>query len=183
MGLSRQAIFLDRDGVLNKAIVRGGVPFPPASVNQLEILPGVEEACKALRVTRAYLFCVTNQPDVARGTTTRDAVDAINAAIQSKLSLDALVACYHDDADRCECRKPAPGMIRRLAQEFDVDPVYSVMVGDRWRDIEAGKRAGCATVLIGDGYGEGRASCPDATFATLSIAVPWIIEFLRKGGS
>ena len=146
----------------------------------MEILPGVAEACKALRAARAYLFCVTNQPDVARGTTTREAVEAINAAVQSKLSLDALAACYHDDGDRCECRKPAPGMIRKLAEEFDVDPVRSVMVGDRWRDIEAGQRAGCATVLIGDGYGENTACRPDATFATLGVSVPWILEFLHK---
>jgi D-glycero-D-manno-heptose 1,7-bisphosphate phosphatase len=94
-----------------------------------------------------------------------------------------LVACYHDDADRCECRKPAPGLIVGLARDFDVDPARSVMVGDRWRDIEAGRRAGCATVLIGEGYGEEAASRPDARFATLFAAAPWILEFLRKGAS
>src|SRR5439155_23419980 len=119
-----------------------------------ELLPGVEAACQALRDAHALLFCVTNQPDVARGATTREAVEAINAAIQRKLRLDAFAACYHNDADHCDCRKPSLGMIFRLAREFGVDPARSVMIGDRWRDVEAGRRAGCATVLIGDGYGE-----------------------------
>jgi D-glycero-D-manno-heptose 1,7-bisphosphate phosphatase len=180
---SRQAVFLDRDGVLNKAVVRGGRPYPPASVDEMRLLPGVEEACELLRSAGACLFCITNQPDVARGATTRAAIDAINAAIRSKLRLDALVACYHDDADRCGCRKPAPGMIVGLAREFGVDPARSVMVGDRWRDIEAGRRAGCATVLIGEGYDKEPACRPDARFTTLRASVPWILEFLQKGAS
>jgi D-glycero-D-manno-heptose 1,7-bisphosphate phosphatase len=167
-----RVVFLDRDGVINRTSIRNGVPRPPASVDALEILPGVREALARLRDAGFRLIVVTNQPDVARGTQTRAAVEAIHARLMATLPLDEIRVCYHDDADRCRCRKPRPGM---LTEGPPVDSAASVMVGDRWRDIEAGRRAGCATVLIDDGQAEPPPHEPDARVADLAEATAWIL--------
>jgi D-glycero-D-manno-heptose 1,7-bisphosphate phosphatase len=150
----KRAVFLDRDGVLNRAIVRDGKPYPPSNVSELEILPGVEQALAALRKAGFLLIVVTNQPDVARGTTTREAVEAINAALGTELPIDEFRTCYHDSEAGCDCRKPRPGALFAAAAHHGIDLYDSFMVGDRWRDAEAGQRAGCKTIFIDYGYQE-----------------------------
>lgn len=172
----RAAVFLDRDGVLNETVLRNGVPHPPASVEELAILPGVEEACGALRDAGLALICVTNQPDVSRGTQPREAVDRINAVVLARLHLDAICVCWHDDGDACACRKPRPGLLLASAERMNVDLRRSVMVGDRWRDVAAGKAAGCRTVFVDRGYAETRAEAPDLVVRNLADAVSWILE-------
>lgn len=172
----RRAVFLDRDGVLNRACVREGRPYPPADAEQLEILPGVADACAALRDAGFLLIVVTNQPDVARGQTSMEVVSTVNEALVAKISIDAVFVCPHDDEARCPCRKPAPGLILEAAHTWGINLPQSVMVGDRWRDVEAGRRAGCATVFVDAGYLERRPERPDFTAPDLLSAVPWIIE-------
>lgn len=150
----RRAVFLDRDGVINKSIVRAGRPYPPASVAELEILPGVPDALERLKGGGFVLIVVSNQPDVARGTTSRSEVEAINRKLACALPIDEFRMCYHDNDDDCDCRKPKPGMLLKAARERKIDLVSSYMVGDRWRDIEAGKCAGCRTFFIDYGYDE-----------------------------
>lgn len=169
------AVFLDRDGVINAAIVRDGKPYPPASAAALEILPGVDAALAALRAAGYALVVVTNQPDVARGTQRRAEVDAIHARLSAALPLDAVYCCFHDDADRCACRKPAPGMLRDAARDLGLDLARSFMVGDRWRDIDAGAAAGCRTVFIDRGYAERRPVVFDAVHGGLPEAAAWIL--------
>jgi D-glycero-D-manno-heptose 1,7-bisphosphate phosphatase len=152
--MTRPAVFLDRDGVINRAMIRAGIPRPPASLEELEILPRVSEALSALRARGYVLVVVTNQPDVARGSMSRQLVDAIHARLQDELGLDAILVCFHDDADDCDCRKPKPGLLLRAARELGLDLPSSFMVGDRWRDVEAGQRAGCRTFYIDGGYQE-----------------------------
>lgn len=184
MGVDRnlcRAVFLDRDGVINRAIVKAGKPHPPSSLDELEVLPGVLEALCQLRAAGFTLIVVTNQPDVARGTQTRNAVEGIHEWLANKLPIDEFRACYHDDVDGCECRKPQPGLLLAAAKRLGLDLTSSVMVGDRWRDIEAGKRAGCKTVFIDYGYAERRPDAPDATVASLAEAAIWIVS--RQGGA
>lgn len=171
-----RAIFLDRDGVINHAVVREGKPYPPASLDELEILPGVREALGRLRAADLRLIVVTNQPDVARGTQSRQVVEAIHAALLAQLPLDEVRICYHDDSDHCACRKPRPGMLLAAAEEHDIDLHASFMVGDRWRDVEAGRRAGCTVVLIDRHYAEEERSQPHVRFASLGEAVEWILS-------
>lgn len=171
----RRAVFLDRDGVLNRALVRDGRPYPPADEGELELLPGVEEACAELRRAGFLLFVVTNQPDVARGTQRLDAVEAIHRRLAEALPLDEIVTCPHDDADECACRKPLPGMLLDAASRWDVDVAASFMVGDRWRDVEAGRRAGCRTVFLRRGYAEPVPEAPDAVVSDLREAARWIL--------
>lgn len=169
-----RAIFLDRDGVLNRTVVRNGRIVPPGSLDELEILPGVPEALLRLKRAGYALVVTTNQPDVARGLTTREVVAAIHGYMADRLPIDEIRVCFHDDADRCPCRKPKPGML------LD-PPVYdvpaSVMVGDRWRDVDAGQAAGCrATILVDYGYDEAIAHEPDARVASLAEAADWILS-------
>ncbi|GIW05807.1 MAG: hypothetical protein KatS3mg060_0612 [Dehalococcoidia bacterium] len=183
MPASRPAVFLDRDGVVNRAIVRDGRPYPPASVRELEILPGVADAIGALHRAGIAVVIVTNQPDVARGTTTRGEVEAIHQQLRQELAIDAIEVCWHDDDDACDCRKPKPGLILAAARALNVDLSRSVLVGDRWKDIAAGKQTGVATVLIDYRYSEPAppsAPAPDVVVGSLLEAMPWIVERTRN---
>jgi D-glycero-D-manno-heptose 1,7-bisphosphate phosphatase len=152
--MKRRAVFLDRDGVLNRAVVRKGKPYPPNSIADVEILPGVANALQCLKEAGFVLIVVSNQPDVARGKSLQETVEAINAYLAKHLPLDRFIMCYHDSDAGCVCRKPRPGMLLAGAKEFDVDLGASFMVGDRWRDMEAGIAAGCKTIFIDYGYTE-----------------------------
>lgn len=173
--MKRSAVFLDRDGVLNAAVIRDRRPFPPASREELQFVPGAAEACHTFGRHGLLLICVTNQPDVARGKTRLATVDALNAAVQQHMGLDQVVVCPHDEKDACSCRKPKPGMLLEAAQRWNIDLQHSVMVGDRWRDVEAGHAAGVATVYIDQNYDELRPAYADLTVASLSEAVSWIL--------
>lgn len=157
----RYAVFLDRDGVINRAIVRDGKPHPPASLEELEILPGVHEALSKLHDNNYLLVVITNQPDVARGTVKKEEVERINAFLAAHLPIDYFKTCYHDSGDGCSCRKPLPGSFTESAQIYNIDLSKSYMVGDRWRDIEAGTSAGCKTFYIDYGYLEKKPIAPD----------------------
>ena len=171
-----RAVFLDRDGVLNEALVREGRPYPPASLDELRISPNVPGLVARLRAAGFLVIGVTNQPDVARGTQTREAADAISQAVGRAMSLEALLACYHDDAAACRCRKPAPGLIEAAAARYGIDLSRSFMVGDRWRDIEAGRRAGCRTLFLDYDYREAKPMPPaDATVRSFDEGVAWIL--------
>lgn len=176
--MASPAVFLDRDGVLNAAVVTAGVPHPPNTEADLRLLPGVVEACRVLSMTGFKLVCVTNQPDIARGTQSPAIVARINARLEEHLGLDEVLVCPHDDADACTCRKPLAGMFFDAADRLDLDLVRSVTVGDRWRDIEAGRAAGTLTVFIDRGYRERASVEADLTVAELGEAVPWIIDRL-----
>jgi D-glycero-D-manno-heptose 1,7-bisphosphate phosphatase len=173
-------VFLDRDGVLNRAFVVDGVPHPPASPEEMELLPGVREACAALHEAGLLLVVVTNQPDIARGSVHAGSVDLDNEKLRSALPLDDIVVCPHDDADGCECRKPKPGMLVEAARRHGIDLARSVMVGDRWRDIAAGRAAECSTVFVDHGYAEPQPISPDLTVSSLVDAVPWILEHVSS---
>jgi D-glycero-D-manno-heptose 1,7-bisphosphate phosphatase len=175
----RPAVFLDRDGVLNEAIVVDCRPQPPRSLAEFRLEAGVENACRRLREAGLVLVVVSNQPDLARGTIGRKAVNEVNAALRQALALDAIYICPHDDADTCDCRKPAPGMLLAAARELGLDLARSVMVGDRWRDVEAGRRAGIATVFLDKGYDEPASAGADLVVSALSEAVDWIVGRLR----
>jgi D-glycero-D-manno-heptose 1,7-bisphosphate phosphatase len=170
----RAAVFLDRDGVLNEAMVRNGRPVPPSKISEFVLLGGVVEACQRLRRSGFALVVVTNQPDVARGTQSMAEVEAMNHLLRSEIDLDAIFVCPHSDEALCECRKPAPGMLLAGAKELGVDLGESFMVGDRWRDIEAGRRAGCRTIHIDRNYDEEVPYRPDAVVGDLPSAVDWI---------
>jgi D-glycero-D-manno-heptose 1,7-bisphosphate phosphatase len=173
----KPAIFFDRDGVLNEPVVRDGKPHPPAGPEDVIVCDGAPAALRELKCLGFVLICVTNQPDVARGALSGATLDAINARLCEALPLDAIYDCRHDDVDGCACRKPKPGLIFAGAAAFDIDVATSYLVGDRWRDIEAGAAAHCRTVFIDRGYTErGSTIPPDITVSTISEAAAWIVQ-------
>jgi len=165
-----RAVFLDRDGVLNRVVVRNGRPYPPASLDELEILPGVAEALRDLKAAGFRLIVATNQPDVGKGLQRRDAVEACHGRLRQTLPIDAIQVCYHVDADACLCRKPRPGMLLEAARTWGIDLARSYMIGDRWRDVEAGRSAGCKTIWVQCDYDERLPNAPDAVVASLQEA-------------
>jgi D-glycero-D-manno-heptose 1,7-bisphosphate phosphatase len=172
----RRAVFLDRDGVINRSVVRNGKPYPPDSLEELEILPGVAEALKDLRNGGFLNVVVTNQPDVATGKQTREAVEKINAFLVERLCIDLIKVCFHADADHCACRKPKPGMLLEAARELAVDLSKSSLVGDRWRDVGAGQAAGCKNYFIDYRYSEKRPDKPYVAVKSLPEAAALILE-------
>jgi D-glycero-D-manno-heptose 1,7-bisphosphate phosphatase len=170
-----RAVFLDRDGVLNAGVVKQGRPFAPTSIDELQILPGVAQALTRLRAAGFVLVVVTNQPDVARGMTKRAAVEAIHEKMRAMLPLDDVRVCFHDDHDDCACRKPKPGLLYAAAVDCEIQLDRSFMVGDRWRDIDAGRAAGCTTVLV-NRFSEPAAIEPDVELADLPAATDWILS-------
>lgn len=171
-----RAVFVDRDGVINRSVVRRGKPYSPHSLEQFEILLGVPEAIASLRAAGYRVIVVTNQPDVGAGRQTREGVERIHAHVRGSLQVDDIKVCYHTDGDACACRKPKPGMLFDAAREWNIDLDASVMVGDRWRDIDAGKAAGCRTILIENGYDERAAEGFDAEVPSLLAASRMILD-------
>jgi D-glycero-D-manno-heptose 1,7-bisphosphate phosphatase len=166
----RRAVFLDRDGVINRAFVRDGKPYPPATLDEFELLPGVKHTAQALRKAGYLIIVVTNQPDVATGVQQLEIVKAMHRQLIAEEICDDIKACYHTDADNCDCRKPKPGMLLEAALERQIDLTCSFMVGDRWRDVAAGKAAGCHTFFIDYQYRERCAYKPDAVVGSLEEA-------------
>jgi D-glycero-D-manno-heptose 1,7-bisphosphate phosphatase len=169
-------VFLDRDGVLNRCHIRDGRPYAPRSLAELEILPGVPEALQRLAAAGFCLIGATNQPDVSHGLIAQDVVEVMHRRLLATLPLDDILVCYStDNAD--PRRKPNPGMVHEAAERFGIDLEHSFLIGDRWKDIEAGRRAGCRTIFIDYGYAEGLPD-PPADFTTYSLAeaADWILR-------
>jgi len=180
-GKPRAAVFLDRDGVLNRAHVVDGKPCPPAGLNELDLLPDAASSLRDLKARGFALYVITNQPDVARGNQARATVEAMHRTLASSLPIDDIFVCYHDDKDQCACRKPKTGLLLEAQRKHNIDLSRSFFVGDRWRDIDAGHNVGCKTILIDYGYRERKpAHPPDAVVHSLREAADWIISSSLK---
>jgi D-glycero-D-manno-heptose 1,7-bisphosphate phosphatase len=180
---NQRAVFLDRDGVINRPIVREGKPYPPKSLDQFEILPGVTKACQRLRDAGFLLIVVTNQPDVGRGTLERSKVEEIHSAMLTRVPIDRVFVCYHAGeafGESCDCRKPKPGMLLTAAKEFGIDLAQSFMIGDRWRDMECGYRAGCRTIFVDWGYREVCGEEPNYRVSSLEEAATIVVSKLPR---
>jgi D-glycero-D-manno-heptose 1,7-bisphosphate phosphatase len=159
--VGKRAFFIDRDGVINKSQILNGVSKPPMDLDSLQLLDGVEQAIGILKGTGIVPVVITNQPDVERGTQTREAVDQINKKIEVLTGITNFYVCYHNDASNCECRKPKIGMIIRASADLGIDVKRSFLIGDRWKDITAGQRAGVReSFFIDYAYSEKKPSQP-----------------------
>lgn len=173
----KRAVFLDRDGVINRAFVKQGKPYPPQNREELEILPSVPEALSCLKKGGFFLVVVTNQPDVARGMQKKEVVEEMHRLLLEALPLDAIEVCYDETSPNY---KPQPGMLFSAAQKYGIDLKRSFMVGDRWRDIEAGKAAGCPTFLIDYHYAESVSASPDFICSSLLEATSMIFKICQR---
>ena len=174
--LSAKAVFLDRDGVINRAVVRNRKPYPPNTLQDLEILPDVPEALNLLKESGFLLIVVTNQPDVGRGIQKKETVEEMHLFLKKILPLDDIFVCWHGQDGECDCRKPLPGMLLQASEKYGIDFGKSFMVGDRWKDIEAGKTAGCKTIFLDYHYNELLRSQPDFTATSTRKASEWIVS-------
>jgi D-glycero-D-manno-heptose 1,7-bisphosphate phosphatase len=178
--IARRAVFLDRDGVLNRAVVRNGRPHPPYRLEDFEIHDDVAEGCARLKAAKFLLVVITNQPDVGRGTQSREIVEAMHLKLQSVLpSIDRIEICYHAGeryGQPCDCRKPRPGLILRAAARLKIDLSASYLIGDRWRDIDCAHSAGCRAIFIQRGYEESLRRAPDFTVGNFSEAVNTLLR-------
>lgn len=176
-----KAVFFDRDGVLNQAVIINGRPHPPEDAEHLVIQPGAAECVARVRKAGFLCICVTNQPDIARKTRTAENVDAMNDKIMHGLALDDLYCCPHDNADHCECRKPKPGMLISAAKKWNIDLSRSWMIGDRRGDVLAGQKAGCKTIFLDGGYEDITGVNPDFICAALVMAAQLILAHNMQG--
>ena len=171
----KKAVFLDRDGVINKAFIKEGLPTSPHSLDELKILPGVKESVLRLKKLNFVCLVVTNQPDVTRGKINKNTVIKMNNFLQKEIKLDDFFVCYHDDEDNCECRKPKPGLLLQASKKWDVNLKKSFIIGDRWRDIQAGEKVGCKTIFLEYNYIDIKPKNPNFITDTLLNAT-YIIE-------
>lgn len=175
--MSRKGVFIDRDGVINRTRHWRGKERAPLTLEDFEYLPGVADAIGQLKAAGYVLVVVTNQPDVSRGWQTRERVDALNAKVLAELAVDCLKACFHGDEEACACRKPRPGMLLEAAREHALDLARCYMIGDRESDVEAGRAAGCRTILIqGDPLATFPETRADYVAASLLEAARYLLE-------
>ena len=173
-----KAVFLDRDGTLNELVN----DYAPLSSNQFRVITGVKEVIDHFHKLGYLVFVITNQPEIARGKLAAHELDTMTQMLKSSLSIDDIAICPHDDEDNCLCRKPKNGMITHLARIWNVDLHESYMIGDSWRDIEAGNSAGCYTIYI-DSHKDLRGAKPNAIVHSLEGALTHMIfsyKFLKS---
>jgi D-glycero-D-manno-heptose 1,7-bisphosphate phosphatase len=161
-------VFLDRDGVLNRLVMRDGRGLSPRRLGDFRLLPGAGGAVRALQGAGFLVIVVTNQPDVARGFLDAAELGRMHEILAGKLGVDAIYTCTHDDQDGCCCRKPQPGLLLRAGEEWSVDLSASYLIGDSWKDVGAGRAAGCRTVLVSNGV-DHRSRGEDADFVVRSL--------------
>jgi D-glycero-D-manno-heptose 1,7-bisphosphate phosphatase len=171
----RRAVFLDRDGVLVATEVRDGKPIAALTLEAFAILPEAPAAVAALKAAGFQTVVATNQPEMARGNVDSATMEAMHARLKAAMPIDAVYVCPHDSGEGCGCRKPAPGMLVQAADDLDLDLPASYMVGDRWRDVGAGRAAGCTTVLIERGYPAPERLEPDLTAGDVAEAAALIL--------
>jgi D-glycero-D-manno-heptose 1,7-bisphosphate phosphatase len=167
-----RACFLDRDGVINRIVFREGKPCSPRYLREFEILDNAREFLLQSRARGFVNIIFTNQPDISRGLMAPVELESMHHRIRNDLAVDDIVVCPHDDADACDCRKPKPGMLLMAAQKWHIDLKRSLVIGDQWKDMEAGRRGGCRTILID--YPHNHDAKADIRVCGLTAALPMI---------
>ena len=171
--MNRRAVFLDRDGVLVDTFVRDGRAYAALSLEEFHVCGDARSQVARLRAAGLLPIVFTNQPEVARGTLPPTTLERMHARLRGDVSVADIFVCPHDDAADCACRKPRPGMLHAAAAKWGLDLGACLVVGDRWRDIEAGRRAGCYTVLLERPYSG--CDSADRRVATLTEAVDIVL--------
>jgi D-glycero-D-manno-heptose 1,7-bisphosphate phosphatase len=172
----RHAVFLDRDGVLNRTSIKNGKPYAPRQLSDFRLLPGVVCAVNDLKSAGFLVIVVTNQPDLGHGLISQTTLVAMHAKLQSRVPIDDIMVCPHRQEDNCSCRKPRPGLIMEAMKRWGISAAGSYIVGDRWNDIVAGRAAGLYSIFVNRGYAEDPATQPDLTVRSLKAAAIHILE-------
>jgi D-glycero-D-manno-heptose 1,7-bisphosphate phosphatase len=171
-----RAVFLDRDGVINRCEVRNGKPYAPRRLEDFRLLPGVKNAVRALKRANFLVIVVTNQPDIGNGLINGVIVEAMHQRLKERLQVDDIKVCPHRQSENCACRKPKPGMLLEAAKQWDINLRQSYMIGDRSSDIVAGQAVGCYTVFMDRGYREDMCAKAHVNIRSLPAAVRLILS-------
>jgi D-glycero-D-manno-heptose 1,7-bisphosphate phosphatase len=176
--MKNRAVFLDRDGVINRQAPEGKYI---ERWDQIVILPGVDDAIKRLNEAGYRVLVVTNQRGVAKGMVRLAELDHIHEQLIRRFAengaiIDNIYFCPHDLDKKCACRKPEPGMLHRAVDEFGIATQLSWMVGDSSADVLAGQKAGCRTILISESSSREACGLADVIAKNLSEAVESILQ-------
>lgn len=150
----KKAIFLDRDGVINRSFVKAGKPLAPLFLKDFKIFSGVENALKNLKKKNFLLFVVTNQPDIKSGRLKLSTLKKMNKILIDQLNIDEVFVCVHDDNDFCICRKPKNYFLEYAIKKYSISRRKSFLIGDRKKDILAGLKSNLKTIFINKNYKE-----------------------------
>ena len=178
----KRAVFLDRDGVINEPVLENGRAVAPTVLDDFVFIPGIHQFARALRDAGFSIVVVTNQPDVVYKNLDVNVVDSMHALIRSEIPVDDILACFHADKDNCLCRKPKPGMLFSAARDMDLDLGNSFMIGDTWRDMQAGKAANCRTILLNRDFGITRLEAADVVVRNFGEALLHIRQWPHPVG-
>ena len=178
MNKAHKAVFIDRDGTLNRDVPYCSCP------EDLELLPEVAKAIRLLNQHDFKVVVITNQSGIARGYFNEEMLEQIHHTMREKLTshgaaIDAVYYCPHHPEEDCACRKPKPALLWRAGRELNLDVAHSFVVGDRPEDIQMGKQAGCLSVLVAQDSSrttENREVAPDHVAKDLLKAAVWIVN-------
>ena len=170
----KKAVFLDRDGVLNKPNIINGKPYAPKKVKDFIIYSEAYEVLNNLKNNLYKIIVVTNQKDVGKGITSMKVLNTMHNKLKYFLPIDDIKVCIC--VDECDCYKPNPGMILEAQKEWKIDIEKSYIIGDSWRDIGAGIKAGCKTILIDRKYNMPMPYKPDYIVNSLKEAESKILN-------
>ena len=170
------AVFLDRDGVLSRSIVRNGKSFAPRSLKDFILMPNSHRSVMLLKQFGFKVIVVTNQPDIGNGLVTLAVVELMHQKLLEKIMVDDVFLCAHRQDEGCDCRKPKPGMLLAASVKHGIDLKKSFIIGDRSIDIEAGQRAGCKTIFIDRHYKEPGPMHAETKVTSLQSAVAYILD-------
>ncbi len=152
MKKKNKAIFLDRDGVINRTIIKNHKPYPPKTINKFKVYNDVKLLNNLKK--KYYLIIITNQPDVKNKIIKKELVKKFHKKILNKLLVDKIYVCYHNDQDKCSCRKPGIKFFLDAKKKFNLSLKKSYFIGDRWRDMLAGNKAKCINIFLDRNYFE-----------------------------
>jgi D-glycero-D-manno-heptose 1,7-bisphosphate phosphatase len=169
-----RAVFFDRDGVINKVIYRNGCPCPPRSLEEFVLNDGMYQTARKLKDHGYRIIVISNQPDLARGEITTCILDQMTKRMREAIPIDDVYICPHDDHHECLCRKPKPGMLIQASKKWNINLSVSFLIGDTWKDMAAGKAAGCKTILLDARYNQG-VQC-DFRVESISKAVDIVVK-------
>ncbi|MEO5341284.1 MAG: HAD-IIIA family hydrolase [Magnetococcus sp. MYC-9] len=173
--MQQRAIFLDRDGVLCRSLVRDGKGYAPRSLAEFAIYPEAPTAVGLLKAAGFQIVVVTNQPDIGHGLVTEVCVASMHQRLQAAMPIDLILTCPHRQEEGCGCRKPRPGLLEEAVRRLSIDAGRSFMVGDRSSDVVAGQALGCVTLFIDRHYREPLTVVPDGRVASVWHAAQWIV--------
>lgn len=171
--MKKKALFLDRDGVLNAAIIRKGKPFAPKKISEIKLYNNIQNILKILKKV-FYIIVISNQPDVGNGIIKKKKSLKINSIICKKNFIDKYYLCFHTEKEKCKCRKPEIKSIIMAKKKYKLDLSKSFFIGDRKKDIDAGNKSGCTTIFIDRKYREEKPKIFKYKCRSTKEALTWI---------